>query len=59
MYVPLFFTTILRNDRDPGEALVVPAILIAVAAVIGTVGGMFGKGTVGLLGGCTAIVDAR
>ena len=56
VYVPLFFTTILRNDRDPGEALVVPAILIAVAAVIGTVGGMFGKGAAGLV---AAVVDAR
>jgi hypothetical protein len=59
VYIPLFFATILRNDPDPGEALVVPAILMAVAAVVGTVGGMFGKGAVGLLVGRTPIVDAR
>jgi hypothetical protein len=59
VYIPLFLATILRNDPDPGEALVVPAILMAVAAVVGTVGGMFGKGAVGLLVGRTPIVDAR
>lgn len=58
VYVPLFLGTVLRNDPDPGEALVVPAIVTAVAAVIGTVGGMFGNGAAGLVAGRTPTVDA-
>jgi hypothetical protein len=50
IYVPLFFATNLHNDPDPGEAVIVPAILIAVAAVVGTVGGMFGVFVAGTLG---------
>jgi hypothetical protein len=59
IYIFLFLTTILRNDPDPGEALVVPAILMAVAAVVGTVGGMLGKGAAGVLVGRSPIVGAR
>jgi hypothetical protein len=53
IYVPLFFATSLHNDPDPGEAVILPAILIAVAAVVGTVGGMLGKGAY------TALVQVR
>jgi hypothetical protein len=58
IYVPLFFATSLHNDPDPGEAVIVPAILIAVAAVVGTVGGMLGKGAF-VLFGHSALVQGR
>ncbi len=43
------FDTLVRNDPDPGEVFIVPAILLAVGAVMGTVGGMFGRGLRGIV----------